>query len=271
MTFLAFSAFSAFSALSALSTSSLLTPVAPAALPFALTFAATFILTFALGSVPWGIIISKLFYKKDLRTLGSGNIGTTNALRSLGKRGGGLVFVLDFGKGLLSGLVALVACGFLFWDESVFLQVMQVVQAAGLPGGAAEALPAQILQPAQSLLACALAGCALGHIFSPWLGFRGGKGIAVAVGCLFLTFGWLPTLLELSIFIVLVLVTRYVSIGSIVAAATCPFFALWLFADNYLAVALCTLVGLVIIWAHRGNIKRLREGSEVRVGKGAKT
>ena len=72
---------------------------------------AAFVLTFALGSIPWGLIISRLFYKKDIREHGSGNIGTTNAMRTLGKRGGAAVFLLDFCKGLLSGFAGL----FILW------------------------------------------------------------------------------------------------------------------------------------------------------------
>jgi glycerol-3-phosphate acyltransferase PlsY len=206
----------------------------------ALLLLATLVVTFLLGSIPWGIIISRLFYKTDIRTVGSGNIGAANALRTLGKRGGAAVFVLDFGKGLLAG--------FLGWLIFVYLVPPD--------GGLCQ----------QDFLTAAFFGCAYGHIFSPWLKFKGGKGIAVAVGCLFITFGWFWTLVELGIFIVLVLLTRYVSIGSIAAAVACPFVALWLFWGDWLSCAFCAAVSLVIIWAHRGNMKRLREGSEHRLG-----
>jgi glycerol-3-phosphate acyltransferase PlsY len=207
---------------------------------------ATLVVTFLLGSIPWGIIISRLLYRTDIREHGSGNIGTTNAMRTLGKRGGSLVFALDFGKGVLAAIIALL----------MFLYLMPLV---GLP-------PEESLLSRSDFLATALIGCVLGHIFSPWLKFRGGKGIAVAVGCLFLTFGWLATLIELVLFIALVLITRRVSVGSIAAAAVCPFMALWLFWNDWLAVVLCSIVGLVIIWAHRGNMRRLLEGTEPRIG-----
>jgi glycerol-3-phosphate acyltransferase PlsY len=200
----------------------------------------TLVIAFLLGSIPWGIIISQLFYKTDIRTVGSGNIGTTNAFRALGKRGGAAVFVLDFGKGLLAAFLGLLIFTYLVSPDDGLSQ--------------------------QDFLTMAFFGCAYGHIFSPWLKFKGGKGIAVAVGCLFITFGWFWTLVELGIFIVLVLLTRYVSIGSITAAVACPFIALWLFWGDLLSFALCTAVGLVIIWAHRGNIRRLKEGSEHRLG-----
>ena len=197
-----------------------------------------FVAAFLLGSVPWGLVISKVFYHKDLREEGSGNIGTTNAIRSMGKVGGYAVFVLDFGKGVLSGLIAL-------W----------VARACGFEAAASGVA-----------LAAAFLGCVWGHIFSPWLGFKGGKGIAVAVGCLFVTFGPVGALLELAIFIVLVFVTRYVSVGSMAAALACPFFALYFFWGNWPAWLLCTITGLTVFWAHRGNLARLRAGEERKLG-----
>jgi glycerol-3-phosphate acyltransferase PlsY len=211
-----------------------------------LALLAVLVVAFLLGSVPWGIIISRLFYRTDIRKHGSGNIGTTNALRTLGKRGGGSVFLLDFGKGLLAGAVALFTSAYL-------------MSSIGLP-------PDGWLRQG-SILSAALVGCTLGHIFSPWLGFKGGKGIAVAIGCLFIAFGWVAALIELGIFIMLVVITRYVSVGSIAAAIACPFMALWIYRGDWLAVAFGAITGLVIIWAHRDNIRRLLNGSEHRIEK----
>lgn len=210
-----------------------------------LVAAALFAAAFLLGSIPWGLIISKVFYHTDLREHGSGNIGTTNAIRTMGKVGGYSVFVLDFGKGLLSGVLA-------WWFSWSFL-----------PGGG---LVPGALVSYDTMLAVAFLGCVWGHIFCPWLGFKGGKGIAVAVGCLFVTFGPVGACLELAIFIVLVLATRHVSVGSIAAAAACPFFSLYYFWGDWIAFAMCTLAGLTVVWAHRGNIKRLIEGTESKVG-----
>lgn len=211
----------------------------------ALVAAALFVAAFLLGSIPFGLIISKVFYHTDLREHGSGNIGTTNAIRTMGKVGGYSVFVLDFGKGLLSGVLA--------WAFSTNF----------LPGGGLE--PGALFSY-DTMLAVAFLGCTWGHIFSPWLGFKGGKGIAVAVGCLFVTFGVVGACLELAIFIVLVIVTKRVSIGSIAAAAACPFFALYYFWGDWLAVVLCAIAGLTVVWAHRENIKRLRAGTESKIG-----
>lgn len=211
----------------------------------ALVLLGVFVISFLLGSIPWGLIISRVFYHTDIREHGSGNIGTTNAMRTMGKVGGGAVFLLDFGKGLLSGVVAMVALWFF------------------VPGGGLTSASGVTYD---FMMAAATAGCTLGHIFSPWLGFKGGKGIAVAIGCLFMSFGVVAACLELLIFIVLVVATRYVSVGSIAAAAACPFFACVLFWGDWAAIACFALVAVVVVWAHRGNIERLREGSERRIG-----
>ncbi len=203
-----------------------------------MAYVLVFAIAFLLGSIPFGLVISKLFYGKDLRDEGSGNIGTTNAIRSMGKVGGYAVFVLDFGKGLLSGLVAT-------WVGGAF-----GLDAAGV----------------HTLTALAFFGCTYGHIFSPWLGFKGGKGIAVAVGCLFVTFGPVGAIIELAVFAVLVVVTKYVSVGSIAAALACPVLALFFFWGDVPGWLLCAIVGFTVVWAHRGNIERLRAGTERRIG-----
>lgn len=199
-----------------------------------------FVIAFLLGSIPFGVIISRLFFKKDIRNEGSGNIGTTNAMRSLGKVGGASVFLLDFGKGLLSG----------------FLGTVFAVMAEPTHGIAA----------GQFLLSLAFLGCVVGHIYSPWLKFHGGKGIAVAIGALFFVLGVWPSILELALFAVLVLATRYVSVGSIAAAALCPFLSLYLFWGNIPAIAAMTIAALLVIFAHRQNIARLLAHNENRIG-----
>lgn len=205
-----------------------------------LAIAIVIITSFLLGSIPWGLVISKVMYHKDLREEGSGNIGTTNAIRTMGKIAGYGVFVLDFTKGLVSGFIALAIAGI-------------------VDPGATDAAYARDL-----LLAIAFASCTLGHIFTPWLGFKGGKGIAVAVGCMFVSFGPLIAILELTIFAVLIIVTRRVSVGSIASAATCPLFALWRFWGNWPSVVIASVAALVVVWAHRGNIERLVNGTESR-------
>lgn len=209
-------------------------------------FIGILVVTFLLGSVPNGVIIGKLFYHTDIRQTGSGNIGTTNAIRAMGKKGGYAVFVLDFGKGLLSGVIGLLI-------------------ATGCLGG--QPIAAASLFTVNDCLAAAFIGSAFGHIFSPWLKFHGGKGIAVSVGCLMVTFGPIGALTLLAAFIIFVVATKTVSAGSIASAVLCPFIALYLFWGDWLAVALCTIVAIVVIWAHRQNIGRLRAGTESKIGK----
>ena len=146
----------------------------------------SFIVSFLLGSIPWGVIVSKLAFHKDIRDEGSGNIGTANAFRAMGKVGGALVFVLDFGKGLLSGWLA----AFVFAPAIAAVPVDAVTPDGqlllGIFGNPA-------LNPVGLALALAFAGCTLGHIFSPWLKFKGGKGIAVAAAS---TTDWLLQYLD---------------------------------------------------------------------------
>lgn len=199
-----------------------------------------FAVSFLLGSIPWGLIISKVVYHTDIREHGSGNIGTTNAMRTMGKAGGIAVFLLDFGKGLASGALGVAA--------------MNLV--------ASDALIGSVLMGAIATM-----GCTLGHIFSPWLHFRGGKGIAVAIGALCMTFGPLGAFIEVfCIFAPLVLITRYVSVGSIASAALCPAIACFLFWGQWPAIVLYGLTGATVVWAHCANIKRLMAGTESRIG-----
>lgn len=220
-----------------------------------------FAVCFLLGSVPWGLVISRVFFHKDIRKEGSGNIGTTNAMRSMGKAGGAAVFALDFGKGLASGFFAIA------FSSRVQAAFAGIALAEGDMGGVVAAVTASGAEGARALcLGLAFLGCVWGHIFSPWLGFRGGKGIAVAVGCLFVVFGPVGALLELAIFGVLVAATRYVSVGSIAAAAACPFFTLHYFWGSWITVVLCCVAAITVVWAHRENIGRLRAGTERRIG-----
>ena len=163
----------------------------------ALVALGVFIAAFLLGSIPWGLIISKVFYHTDIREHGSGNIGTTNAMRTMGKKGGAAVFLLDFGKGIASGFI----------------------------------------------------------------------GMGAAIGALFVCWGPAAACIELfGIFAVLVALTRYVSVGSIASAALCPVIACFLFWGDWGAIACYFVTGMTVVWAHRGNIERLRAGNERRVG-----
>ena len=201
-----------------------------------------FVCAFLLGSIPWGVIVSKLAFRKDIRDEGSGNIGATNALRAMGKRGGASVFLLDAAKGVAAG-----ALGCLLWPHWVDAAALDVLDARALCG------------------AVALVGCVWGHIFGPWLKFKGGKGISVAFGCLFFTLGPLGALIELGVFIVFVAATRYVSLGSIMAAVALVPLAVWMLWGSWAAIVLCVLAAATVIWAHRGNISRIAHGTESKL------
>lgn len=202
-----------------------------------------FACAFLLGSIPWGLIISKAAYAKDIRDVGSGNIGATNALRALGKKGAAAVFLLDAGKGVLAGFL-----GCVIWVHWIDASALGVSDARALCG------------------AVALLGCVFGHIFCPWLGFKGGKGISVAFGCLFFTIGPLGALIELAVFIVFVATTRYVSLGSVMAAVALLPLSVWLLFGSWAAIALCFVCAIAVIWAHRGNIARIAHGEERKLG-----
>ena len=179
---------------------------------------------YVIGSIPVGLILGKLIWKKDLRRFGSRNIGATNAWRVLGKKAGLLVFVLDFIKGQLG--VMLGAC--------------------------------IIGTPAALVLGGFIA--IIGHVTSIFAGFRGGKGVATGLGVLSLLMPRVM-LIVVIVWFALVLVTRYVSVGSVFSAVLTPILAAFFKVPNeYFAFALAAAV--VIVWRHRENIKRLKEGRE---------
>jgi len=174
----------------------------------------------------------------DLRTAGSRNIGATNAYRVLGARWGILVLLLDAAKG--------------------FLAVRATHPLAVAFGRTAS--------PDGLLVAGIAAGVAaiLGHVFSPWLGFRGGRGVATSLG-VFLAIAPIPTLCAFGLWILLVLLSRRVSVGSIGAALAYPFLVVFLLRDDShraLLVGIAALVSLLVILRHKANIERLLQGTE---------
>ena len=179
---------------------------------------------YVVGSIPNGLIFGKFIWKKDLRRFGSRNIGATNAWRVLGRKAGLLIFVLDFLKGQIG---VLIGC-FLF-----------ATPCAMVVGGL-----------------CAM----IGHVFPIFLGFKGGKGVATSLGVIS---ALMPkvTAIVVIVWIVLVLLTRYVSVGSIVAAILTPILAA-LFKAPTAFFAFSLLAAVVIVWRHKENIARLKAGHE---------
>lgn len=204
---------------------------------------------YVVGSTPFGVIIARA-HGVDLRKSGSGNVGATNVGRVLGRRWGMLCFALDVAKGL------------------------GPVMVAGMLLGGADEVAAH---PAKQV-AWILAGCfaILGHVFSFWLRFRGGKGVATALGVVvgiypFFTFAGLGAL---AVWIIVTLVSRYVSLGSIVAAAAfLPLFvgvsALegWEIRKLLPLVIFAMIMMALIIVRHRSNIGRLLKGTENKIGR----
>jgi acyl phosphate:glycerol-3-phosphate acyltransferase len=203
------------------------------------------VIGFLLGGLPSGLWIGRA-RGVDLRTAGSRNIGATNAYRVLGARWGILVFALDAAKGFLAAATpALLA------------------RATGIAAGT------------DALLAATIAGglaAIVGHVFSPWLRFRGGRGVATSLG-VFLAIGPVPILLAFGLWVLLVLLTRRVSVGSIGAALAYPFLVFYLLREDPHRVLLSVIaaaVALLVILRHRANIQRLLAGTEPPISRSGK-
>ena len=194
----------------------------PSPIPFPALIAGAYLL----GSIPFGLLVARS-RGVDIRKVGSGNIGATNVLRSVGKPWGILVFLLDFLKGLAPALLA-----------------------------------ARLSPVTDAGLYCGFAAIA-GHNWPVWLGFKGGKGVATSAGVLAgaapLTI--LPGLLT---WIIVLKTTRYVSLASILAAVVVAASAWIFYADHPVVAALLTVLALLVIVRHRANIGRLLRGEENR-------
>ena len=178
---------------------------------------------FLLGSIPFGLVIAKTIKGIDPRKAGSGNIGSTNVARLCGWPCGVLTLFCDIMKGTLPVLVAVHFMPEQFW---------------------------------QSLVALA---AVLGHIKSPFLGFKGGKGVATTIGAL-IPLAFLPLLCAVACFFVVVFITRYVSLSSMtMAVALVVFYAVF---GHWQLLPLGVVLAAMIIWAHRSNIGRLMRGEE---------
>ncbi len=189
---------------------------------------------YAVGSIPTGYLIGKT-RGLDIRQHGSGNIGATNVWRVMGRNWGLAAFISDFLKGFLP---------------------LYLVRTLSFPD--ADSWTVTLL-----LVACGIAAI-LGHNYTPWLGFKGGKGIATSAGMLG---ALMPPVLAvaLSLWIIAVLITRTVSIGSILASVVLLPAADWFYPGNWIYIGLATLAGGLAVWRHRANIQRLRAGTESRI------
>ena len=206
----------------------------------AFTYILVGIAAYLLGSIPFGYILVRLFLNEDIRAKGSGNIGATNVVRSGAKKLGALTFLLDACKGFAA-----------VWLAS---RIFFVPGIAGVPLHNAEAVAAL----------CAI----LGHIYTVWLRFKGGKGVATALG-VFLALAPIAAAAGLLVFIIVFALSRYVSLSSILAAVVFPPAALLLPHAPYgpWLTAVIFIVPIIIIARHRQNIARLIHGTEYRFGK----
>jgi glycerol-3-phosphate acyltransferase PlsY len=196
-------------------------------------------LAYLLGSIPFGYILVRTFRHQDIRASGSGNIGATNVARS-GARGLAIAtLLLDLAKGALAVLLA-----------------FQLAHRA----------PDVTRSTAFDLAVCAGVAAILGHVFPIWLGFKGGKGVATGLG-VFLALVPLAALGAVLVFALVFAITRYVSLGSILAAALLPVFCLRLLHQpSQIVLGGLVFIPLLIILKHHANITRLIAGTESRFG-----
>jgi glycerol-3-phosphate acyltransferase PlsY len=203
-------------------------------------YAVAAIAAYLLGSIPFGYLLVRFFRKEDIRQKGSGNIGATNVMRSGSKGLGAVTFLLD----VLKGYCAVWLCG-----------------AYAMNAGLAWNVRA-------NAIALAALCVVLGHIFTVWLGFKGGKGVASAFGVFIALAPW-AALAVLGIFVLVFAASRYVSLGSIVAAVVFPIFAVIFphLPRTRLEDAVLVAIPLIVILRHHQNIGRLMSGTEYRFGK----
>ena len=182
-------------------------------------------LAYLCGSIPFGLILTRLAGHGDIRTIGSGNIGATNVLRTGNKKLAAIVFICDFIKGFVPVLIA--------WRF-------------GAPAAAAAAI-----------------GAPLGHVFPVWLGFKGGKGVATAGGVL-LAYCWPIALTAIATWLVMAIVFRYSSLAAVIATLMAPLYA-WIVRPSGISPLAVTLIALVVIWRHHSNLARLIQGEEDKI------
>ncbi len=212
-------------------------------------------LSYLLGSIPFGYLLVRIFHGEDVRQSGSGNIGATNVSRKSPALGG-LTLLLDALKGSAAVVVAIMLSRLeiMGWAES---NLPWYTDHSWTP------MPSLVIIRA----AAAALFAVLGHIFPVWLKFRGGKGVATGLGA-FIVIAPKAVLVAAGIFIAVVVIFRYVSLGSIVAAAAFPLLAYEIraYGNAPMALAFMAATSLLIIVRHNENIRRLLAGTESRVG-----
>ncbi|MFH1288720.1 MAG: glycerol-3-phosphate 1-O-acyltransferase PlsY [bacterium] len=194
-----------------------------------------FIFCYLLGSIPFAYLAGRVLKGIDIRGHGSKNIGATNVSRVLGRIPGIAVFILDFSKGLVLVLLA----GYIFKSQE---NVLTIKILSGLLG-------------------------VFGHIWTVFLSFKGGKGVAAGFGVMV---GLVPksALIVLFVWITIVMLSRYISLGSISASLLLPVFVFFIEKDKGGLFVFTLIMSVIIICKHRGNIERLLSGTENKIGRG---
>jgi glycerol-3-phosphate acyltransferase PlsY len=187
------------------------------------------ILGYLLGSIPFGLILTRVAGTQDLRSIGSGSIGTTNVLRTGRKDLAAATLIGD----LLKGTIAVLISGYFGGPDAAMLAAL---------------------------------GAFLGHLFPVWLKFRGGKGVAVYIGVL-LGLLWPAALVFCLIWLAVAVLTRYSSLSALIASLVTPILLWWL--GHLALAALFTVLTVLLFYAHRENIKRLQAGTEGKIGQKA--
>lgn len=213
----------------------------------------TVVVSYLLGSIPFGYLLVRTFRGEDVRVSGSGNIGASNVARKSPALGI-LTLILDALKGFAAVIIAILLSPQVCPDMSLATVLRHATSLASFPPTSVHAAMAALV-------------AVLGHMFPVWLHFRGGKGVATGLGS-FVVISPLAILIAVVIFILLVVLFRYSSLGSITAAAALPVLA-WMLHDygnSALALAFMCISCLLIIAKHHENIRRLLAGTENRVG-----
>jgi len=188
--------------------------------------------SYFLGSVPNAVWVGKVFFGIDVRKHGSGNAGATNTLRTLGKSAGFAVLFLDFLKGYCAAQLTLIA---------------------DFPISETEALNLKMLLGSLAVL---------GHVYPIFAGFRGGKGIATLIGVITAMSGWLALVCFIT-FILVVSISKFISLGSIISAVLSPIYVGLIYSwEQSTFLYFCIAIGVLVIYTHRTNIKRLLSGTE---------
>jgi glycerol-3-phosphate acyltransferase PlsY len=197
---------------------------------------AALVTAYLLGGIPWALVVGRHVYGIDPRDHGSGNLGATNVYRVLGAKAALATLVLDAAKGALAVVVA----GLLVSGSAYSVATHQWVQVL------------------------AMLAAVLGHTYSPFIGFKGGKGVATSAGALFVITP-LAALICLIVFMGVVAIWRMVSLGSVVLAVIFPVLVLLLYSGNRPLVVVIFALAALVLWNHRGNVARIARGEERKV------